>query len=85
MAVKDHPIEASSLVHHGGYYCLLASFDFCCVPNPHGATYRIMVRRGASPHGPFVDCDGKPTMQDGGKDWTGPGGQTVYIDLAAVA
>ncbi len=89
-AVKDHPIEASSLMHHGENYYLFASFGMCCVPDPHNATYRIMVGRGPSPHGPFVDRDGKPMLQDGGtellagdgKAWTGPGGQTVYHDPA---
>jgi arabinan endo-1,5-alpha-L-arabinosidase len=87
-AVLYHPVEASSLVRHGDDYYLFASFDLCCTPDPKDATYRIMVGRGKSPHGPFVDRKGV-AMTDGGgtellagdgKDWTGPGGQTVYID-----
>ena len=86
-AVKYHPIEASSLVKHGDYYYLFASFDMCCVADPRDATYRIMVGRGTSPHGPFVDRRGNSMLDGGGTellaghgDWRGPGGQTVYID-----
>ncbi|HEY1721401.1 MAG TPA: arabinan endo-1,5-alpha-L-arabinosidase [Magnetospirillaceae bacterium] len=86
--VLYHPIEASSLVQHDGFYYLFASFDLCCVPDPHNATYRIMVGRGKTPHGPFVDRKGVAMMDGGGtellagdgKEWSGPGGQTVYID-----
>lgn len=83
-----HPIEASSLVRHGSLYYLFVSFDMCCEKDPHNATYRIMVGRGNGPHGPFADRDGKPMMEGGGtellagdgRNWTGPGGQTVYHD-----
>jgi arabinan endo-1,5-alpha-L-arabinosidase len=81
-------IEASSLVHKGNYYYLFVSFDDCCAVNPYQDTYRIMVGRGTSPQGPFVDMSGTDMMQGGGTQllagdditWSGPGGQTAYLD-----
>jgi arabinan endo-1,5-alpha-L-arabinosidase len=86
--VQDDPIEASSLVHKGSYYYLFVSFDFCCNSNPYQDTYRIMVGRGTSPNGPFTDMNGTDMMQGGGTQllsgngttWSGPGGQTAYLD-----
>ncbi len=88
-ALAAHPgnnaIEAPSLVHHGAFYYLFVSYDFCC--KGANSTYRIMVGRSTSVHGPFVDRDGVPMMQGGvtqllagDGQWAGPGGQTVYLD-----
>ena len=88
-ALAAHPgnnaIEAPSLVHHGAFYYLFVSYDFCC--KGASSTYRIMVGRSASVHGPFVDMNGNPMMQGGATQllagdgqWAGPGGQTVYLD-----
>jgi arabinan endo-1,5-alpha-L-arabinosidase len=82
------PIEGTSLVHKDNYYYLFASFDDCCNPNPYLDTYRIMVGRGTSPHGPFTDMNGIPMMQGGGTQliagngntWNAPGGETVFLD-----
>lgn len=80
-------IEAPVMVHHGAFYYLFVSFDFCC----RGArsTYRIMVGRSKSVNGPFVDRDNVPMMEGGGTellrgnaDWAGPGGQSVWLDRA---
>jgi len=86
--VQFNPIEASSLVHKGNFYYLFVSFDFCCDPNPYHDTYRIVVGRGTSPSGPFTDMSGTDMMQGGGTQllagdgvsWSGPGGQTAYLD-----
>lgn len=86
--VQYDPIEGSSLVHKNNYYYLFNSFDNCCAPNPYNDTYRIMVGRGTSPNGPFVDMNGTDMMQGGGTQllagdgvtFNGPGGQTAYID-----
>ena len=86
--VQYDPIEGSSLVHKDNYYYLFASFDNCCDDNPYEDTYRIMVGRGTSPNGPFADMNGTDMMQGGGTQllagdgvtWSGPGGQTVYLD-----
>ena len=81
-------IEGSSLVHEGSFYYLFVSFDDCCDPDPYQDTYRIMVGRGTSPHGPFTDMRGTEMMQGGGTQllagngvtWNAPGGETVYLD-----
>jgi len=86
--VQYDPIEGTSLVHKDNYYYLFASFDDCCAPNPYQDTYRIMVGRGTSPNGPFVDMNGTDMMQGGGTQllagndvtWNGPGGETAYLD-----
>ncbi len=86
--VQFDPIEGTSLVHKNNYYYLFASFDNCCASNPYQSTYRIMVGRGTSPHGPFTDMDGVNMLQGGGTQllagngttWNAPGGATVYLD-----
>jgi arabinan endo-1,5-alpha-L-arabinosidase len=82
------PIEGTSLVHKLNYYYLFASFDDCCNPNPYLDTYRIMVGRSTSLHGPFTDMNGTPMMQGGGTQliagngstWNAPGGETIFLD-----
>jgi arabinan endo-1,5-alpha-L-arabinosidase len=86
--VPADPVEAASLVHQGSYYYLFVSFDYCCNTDPYQDTYRIMVGRGSSPNGPFTDMNGTAMMQGGGTQllagngtsWSGPGGQTAYLD-----
>jgi arabinan endo-1,5-alpha-L-arabinosidase len=86
--VQYDPIEGSSLVHKGTYYYLFVSFDSCCNSDPYLTTYRIMVGRGTSAHGPFVDERGVDMMLGGGtqllagngQTWNAPGGETVLID-----
>ena len=86
--VQFDPIEGTSLVHKGSFYYLFASFDNCCASNPYQSTYRIMVGRGTSPHGPFTDMNGTEMLQGGGTQllagngttWNAPGGATVYLD-----
>jgi hypothetical protein len=78
----------AGLVHKGNYYYLFVFFDNCCAVNPYQDTYRIMVGRGTSPQGPFLDMNGTDMMQGGGTQllagdditWSGPGGQTAYLD-----
>jgi arabinan endo-1,5-alpha-L-arabinosidase len=82
------PIEGTSLVHKDTYYYLFASFDDCCNPNPNLDSYRVMVGRSTSRHGPFTDMNGTPMMQGGGTQliagngttWNAPGGETVSLD-----
>jgi arabinan endo-1,5-alpha-L-arabinosidase len=84
----DHPthaIEAPSLVEHGGWYYLFASFDYCC--RGLESSYRIMVGRSRAPAGPFVDRAGRPMLDGGGTqimgthdEIIGPGGQSVVPD-----
>jgi len=85
---SPHAIEAPFLVHRGTYYYLFASFGLCCTANPYQSDYRIMVGRGPSAHGPFVDQNGVPMLQGGGTElitgsgsgWNAPGGQSIFLD-----
>lgn len=88
-SVPGDPVEGSSLVHTGGYYYLFVSWDTCCASNPANSNYKIVVGRGTSPHGPFLDESGVDMLSGGGtillqgnSMWSGPGGQTAYIDPA---
>ncbi len=85
--VPNDPIEGSSLVYENGFYYLFVSWDYCCEANPAQSDYKIVVGRGTSPNGPFTDEGGVDMATGGGTillqgdaTWTGPGGQTAYID-----
>ncbi len=85
--VPNDPIEGPSLVHHGSYYYLFVSIDYCCTPSPATDDYKEAVGRATSAHGPFVDDMGTPMMNGGGTvllkadaTWNAPGGGTAYLD-----
>lgn len=87
-SVAADPIEGASLVHHGSYYYLFVSWDACCNSNPATDNYKIVVGRGTTAHGPFLDQNGVDMaagggtilLQGDGTNWLAPGGQTAYID-----
>lgn len=86
-------VEAPFVVHHGNFYYLFVSFGLCCAQDPYQSDYRIMVGRGTSVHGPFLDENGMPMLQGGGtqllagtgSQWNAPGGQSVVTDPATGA
>jgi arabinan endo-1,5-alpha-L-arabinosidase len=85
--VPNNPIEGPSLVHHGNYYYLFVSVDYCCEQSIAANNYKQAVGRSTSPHGPFVDEAGTLMSNGGGtvllqgdKVWNAPGGGTAYID-----
>jgi arabinan endo-1,5-alpha-L-arabinosidase len=86
--VANDPVEGASLVYEGGYYYLFVSWDYCCQTNPAQSNYKIVVGRGTTPNGPFLDQSGVDMAQGGGTillqgngtTWSAPGGQTAYID-----
>ena len=85
--VPNNPIEGASLVHHGDYYYLFVSIDYCCNQNVASDNYKEAVGRSTGPHGPFYDESGTPMMKGGGTvllqanaDWNAPGGGTAWID-----
>jgi arabinan endo-1,5-alpha-L-arabinosidase len=85
--VSNDPIEAASLVYDNGFYYLFVSWDYCCEANPAQSDYKIVVGRGTSPNGPFIDESGVDLAAGGGTillqgdaTWAGPGGQTAYVD-----
>jgi arabinan endo-1,5-alpha-L-arabinosidase len=80
-------IEAPFIVHHGDYYYLFVSFDFCC----RGAksTYNVVVGRSREITGPYVDARGKSMMEGGGTRltygtslWRGPGHEGLLLQPA---
>ena len=77
-------IEAPFIVHHGSFYYLFASFDFCC----RGArsSYYTVVGRSRHVTGPYLDADGKPMTEGGGTRvtaptslWRGPGHEGLLL------
>lgn len=54
--------EAPVLVHHGSYYYLFASYDYCCKGS--SSTYYTVVGRSAAITGPYLDKQGRK-MTDG--------------------
>jgi arabinan endo-1,5-alpha-L-arabinosidase len=78
-------IEAPFIYHHGSYYYLFASFDFCC--RGADSTYRVMVGRSSSITGPYTDRNGTAMTSGGGTQVLaghgsihGPGHQAVIGD-----
>ncbi|NKJ41298.1 arabinan endo-1,5-alpha-L-arabinosidase [Novosphingobium sp. SG720] len=58
------PIEAPFILQHGGYYFLLASYDYCCKGTQ--STYYTVVGRAKQITGPYLGKDGSDMMQGGG-------------------
>ena len=78
-------MEASYIFHHGSYYYLFASVDFCC--QGANSTYKIAVGRSSSITGPYLDESGTRMDQGGytvllqsSGNMRGPGGQSLYQD-----
>jgi len=85
--IPENPIEGASLVHHGNYYYLFVSVDYCCEATTAEDNYKQAVGRSFSPHGPFVDENGTPMLDGGGTillkgnaSWNAPGGGTAFVD-----
>jgi arabinan endo-1,5-alpha-L-arabinosidase len=79
--------EASYLVHHGDYYYLFESVDFCC--RGVNSTYKIMVGRSSNITGPYIDQTGTPLLSGGGTlilqgddRWKGPGHNSILHTVA---
>jgi arabinan endo-1,5-alpha-L-arabinosidase len=77
--------EAPVIVHHGSFYYLFVSWDYCC--RGTSSTYRVMVGRSSSVTGPYVDRNGTAMTSGGGTEILathgtviGPGGQSVLSD-----
>jgi len=77
-------IEAPFIFHHGGYYYLFVSWDYCC----RGAksNYRVAVGRSKHVGGPYLDRSGKDMLLGGGtlflegdkKEWEAAGHCAAY-------
>jgi len=76
-------IEGAFIIHHGAFYYLFASFDFCC--RGADSTYNVRVGRATQLTGPYVDRDGKAMLAGGGTPllaaydrWRGPGHNGIF-------
>lgn len=85
IARRKAGLEAPTIVRHGGWVYLFASFDLCC--RSIDSSYNIAVGRARSVEGPYLDRDGKALMDGGGTRllaggarWKGPGHQDVVGD-----
>lgn len=58
------PIEAPFLIDHGGWYWLVASYDYCCKGN--ASTYYTVVGRSRRITGPYRGKDGSAMLAGGG-------------------
>lgn len=84
-------IEGAVVFHHGGYYYLFASFDYCCKTPASLSNYSVHVGRSTSPTGPYTDAAGTSMLSGGGTLMLGahdyaraPGGQSVVYDSNGV-
>ena len=78
------PIEAPFIIHHGSFYYLFASFDFCC--RGVKSSYYTVVGRSRNISGPYFDADGKSMTEGGGTRvttptslWRGPGHEGLFL------
>ncbi|MGP7797141.1 arabinan endo-1,5-alpha-L-arabinosidase [Sphingomonas sp. CLY1604] len=58
------PVEAPFIVDRGGYYWLIASYDYCC--KGAASTYYTVVGRSRAITGPYLGKDGSAMMAGGG-------------------
>jgi len=57
-------VEAPFIFAHGGYYWLLASYDYCC--KGVNSTYYTVIARSRTVEGPFRGKDGSSMLAGGG-------------------
>ncbi len=67
--------EAAIMIHHQGWYYLLATHGSCCRGADSG--YNIRVGRSKKITGPFLDHEGIDMIQGGGKLFLGSGGRYI--------
>lgn len=58
-------IEAPFIFHHGDYYYLFVSHDYCCRGNK--SNYKVVVGRSRNVAGPYIDSVGKKMLEGGGR------------------
>jgi arabinan endo-1,5-alpha-L-arabinosidase len=57
-------VEAPYIFERGGWYWLLASYDYCC--KGVNSTYYTVIGRSKTPTGPFLGKDGSSLLKGGG-------------------
>lgn len=58
------PVEAPFIIDHGGYYWLMASYDYCC--KGAASTYYTVIGRSKAITGPYLGKDGSSMLEGGG-------------------
>jgi arabinan endo-1,5-alpha-L-arabinosidase len=58
------PVEAPFIIDHGGWYWLIASYDYCC--KGAASTYYTVIGRSRAVTGPYLGKDGSAMLQGGG-------------------
>lgn len=58
------PVEAPFIIPHGGWYFLIASYDYCC--KGVNSTYYTVVGRSKKITGPYLGRDGSSMMEGEG-------------------
>ena len=58
------PVEAPFIIDRGGYYWLIASYDYCC--KGVNSTYYTVIGRSKDITGPYLGKDGSSMMKGGG-------------------
>jgi arabinan endo-1,5-alpha-L-arabinosidase len=71
-------LEGAWIVHHDGYYYLLASGDACC---DESAFYAVMAWRSKAPLGPYKEDPTNPILELN-KHFTAPGHNSTITDDA---
>ena len=61
---RGKAIEAPFLYHHGDYYYLFVSWDYCC--RKEQSDYKVVVGRSKHIEGPYLDRTGKSMLKGGG-------------------
>lgn len=76
--------EGTNIFKHNGYYYLVGSAGTCC--EGERSTYRVVVARSEKLLGPYVNKEGKPSMDNGfslmmerSKDVIGPGHNANFV------
>jgi arabinan endo-1,5-alpha-L-arabinosidase len=79
----DAALEAPFVFKKDGWYYMFLSWDYCC--KGENSTYKVVVGRSKTVHGPFLDASGKDLNQGGGtlviegnKNWAGVGHNSTY-------
>ena len=84
------PVEAPFIIDRGGWYWLIASYDYCC--KGVNSTYYTVIGRSKAITGPYLGKDGSSMMEGGGtvllradlpeqERWRGPGHAGVMRDV----
>lgn len=66
----ENAVEAPFIIHHGDYYYLLVSFDYCC--RGEKSTYKTVYGRSRKVEGPYLDRQGNRMERGGGTILYGP-------------